>query len=174
MPVDPRISIRPYRLSDASAVHDAAMESVRDVRPFMPWCRWDLTQQDLREWIETQIVAFAAHTAYEFAIVSTDDRYLGGCGLNQIDVVNGRANLGYWVRSSATGSGVATAAIRALVQWGFENTELIRLELVVSTRNVASLRAADKSGAHREGVQLKRLLLHGEEHDAVMFSFTRA
>ncbi|HEX9142703.1 MAG TPA: GNAT family protein, partial [Candidatus Binatia bacterium] len=100
-------------------------------------------------------------------------RFLGGCGLNQIEEENHRANLGYWVRSSAIGRGVATAAVRQLVQWAFNNTSLVRLEVVVSTQNAASLRVAEKSGASSEGVLKKRLLLHGIWHDAVMLSFVR-
>jgi RimJ/RimL family protein N-acetyltransferase len=167
------VSIRPYRPSDASALYQAAMESIREVRPFMPWCRSELSEQDQRAWIDAQIAASEARTAYEFAIVSSGDRYLGGCGLNQIDVTNRRANLGYWVRSSAAGAGVATAAVQELVRWAFAATDLIRLELVISTENAASLRTAEKAGAHREGLQRNRLLLHGKAHDAAMFSFVR-
>jgi RimJ/RimL family protein N-acetyltransferase len=126
-----------------------------------------------RCWIELQVSAFEASKAFEFVILAPDGRFLGGCGLNQIDEVNHRANLGYWVRSSATGHGVATTAIRQLVQWAFNNTALVRLEVVVSTENAASLRVAEKSGAMSEGVLKKRLLLHGMWHDAVMLSFVR-
>ena len=167
------ISIRPYALDDAPALHEAAMESVWEVRPFMPWCRPDLTVDAGRRWIEAQVSAFKTGKAFEFFIVGPDSHFLGGCGLNQIDEENHRANLGYWVRSSATGRGVATAAVRQLVQWAFSNTALVRLEVVVSTQNAASLRVAEKSGALREGVLKKRLLLHGIWHDAVMLSFVR-
>jgi RimJ/RimL family protein N-acetyltransferase len=167
------ISIRPYRLDDAPALHEAAMESVWEVRPFMPWCRPDLTADAGRRWIEAQVSAFKIGKAFEFVIVGPDSRYFGGCGLNEIDEENHRANLGYWVRSSVTCHGVATAAVRQLVQWAFINTPLVRLEVVVSTQNAASLRVADKAGALREGVLKKRLLLHGIWHDAVMFSFVR-
>jgi ribosomal-protein-serine acetyltransferase len=167
------ISLRPYRLDDAVALHEAAIESVWEVRPFMPWCRPDLTVDEGRRWIEAQVSAFAAKKAFEFVILALDGRFLGGCGLNQIDEENHRANLGYWVRSSATGRGIATAAVRQLVQWAFNNTSLVRLEVVVSTQNAASLRVAEKSGALSEGVLKKRLLLHGIWHDAVMLSFVR-
>jgi RimJ/RimL family protein N-acetyltransferase len=60
-----------------------------------------------------------------------------------------------------------------LIQWAFNNTALVRLEVVVSTENAASLRVAEKSGALSEGVLKKRLLLHGMWHDAVMLSFVR-
>lgn len=167
------VSIRPYRLDDAQALHEAALESVAEVAPFMPWCRSDLTLEETRGWIDAQVPAFEARRAFEFVIQSADGRFLGGCGLNQLDAVNRRANLGYWVRSSATRRGVATAAIRQLVHWAFRNTDLVRLEVVVSTQNAPSLRTAQKSGATREGVLEKRLLLYGASHDAVMFSFVR-
>jgi RimJ/RimL family protein N-acetyltransferase len=173
MPVETNISIRPYRLDDAAALHEAAIESVSEVRPFMPWCRPDLTVDAARRWIEAQVSAFEASQAFEFVILAPAGRFLGGCGLTQIDEMNHRANLGYWVRSSATGHGVATRAIRQLVQWAFNNTALVRLEVVVSTENAASLRVAEKSGALSEGVLKKRLLLQGMWHDAVMLSFVR-
>jgi RimJ/RimL family protein N-acetyltransferase len=155
------------------ALHEAAMESVAEVRPFMPWCHHDLTLDEIRGWIDTQVAAFRARRAFEFVIVSARQAFLGGCGLNQIDDVNQRANLGYWVRSSATRRGVATAAIQHLVRWGFRNTNLVRLEVVVAHDNAGSLRAAEKAGAVREGVLRQRLLLHGTSHDAVVFSFVR-
>lgn len=139
----------------------------------MPWCHPQYSVIDSRSWIEAQVEAFQAGTAFEFAILSAGDRYLGGCGLNQIDRVNRRANLGYWVRSTATGQGVATRAVRALSDWAFEATDLVRLEVVVAVGNIASHRVAEKVGAVREGVLIRRLLLHGTLSDATMFSLTR-
>ena len=44
-------------------------------------------------------------------IERADGRILGSCGLNRLDRPNGTANLGYWVRASASGQGVATGAV---------------------------------------------------------------
>jgi hypothetical protein len=74
------------------------MESVQRVEPFMPWCYPGLTESEQRAWIEAQVTAFQTRTAFEFAIVGYAERYLGGCGLNQFDVLNRRAN---WGLSSA-------------------------------------------------------------------------
>jgi ribosomal-protein-serine acetyltransferase len=167
------ISLRPYRVEDAPALHAAALSSVAEIQPFGPWCHSGLSLADTRTWLENQIQAFAARKAFEHAIVGGDGECLGACGVNQIDETNRRANLGYWVRTSATRRGVATAAVRQLVRWAFAYTDLIRLEVIVSTRNAASLRVAEKSGAVREGILRSRLLLHGVAHDAVLFSFVR-
>ncbi len=169
----PQIAIRPYEVGDAPAVYEAAFESVREAHPFLPWCRPGIRLDEQQAWIHAQAAAFEAQAAYEFAIVSGEGAYLGGCGLNQIDHVNHRANLGYWVRTSATGRGIATVAVRLLVDWAFRHTDLARLEVIISTRNPASIRVAEKAGAAREGLLRMRLLLHGVWHDAVLFSFVR-
>ena len=144
-----------------------------ELQPWMPWCHPGYSIDDSRSWLETQVPAFEQGTAFEFAIVSADQQYLGGCGLNQIDTINQRANLGYWVRTSAARRGVATGAVRALRDWAFQHTGLIRLEVVVAVGNAQSQRVAVKAGADLEGVLKNRVLLFGVVHDATMFSFTR-
>lgn len=167
------ISIRPYQAQDAGAVFEAAMDSLAEMEPWMPWCHPALTRDDIEKWVALQITAFAEATAFEFAIVGEDDRYLGGCGVNAVDRDNLRANLGYWVRTSATGRGVATEAVRQLVRWAREKTALNRLEVVISVDNLRSLRVAEKTGALREGVLRSRIMLHGRPHDAAVFAFVR-
>jgi ribosomal-protein-serine acetyltransferase len=167
------ITIRPYRADDAPLILEAVAESFREIEPFMPWASSRYSLADAESWVTSRHHAFADGTEFDFVVVTSAGRFLGACGLNQIDPVNRRANLGYWVRSSATSRGVASEAVRMLVRWAFQNTDLIRLEIVVSNENAASLRVAEKSGAHREGILRNRLLLHGRPHEAVMFSLVR-
>jgi len=63
--------------------------------------------------------------------------------------------------------------VRLAYQWAMVNTNLIRLEILIAVGNIASQRVAEKAGAVREGTLRKRLLLHDEPHDAVMFSLIR-
>ncbi|HEY1302275.1 MAG TPA: GNAT family N-acetyltransferase [Vicinamibacterales bacterium] len=165
--------IRPYRLDDANAVYDAVRESLADLEPWMPWCHREYSIEDSRSWLETQVAAFERGTGFAFAIESIDGRYLGACGLSQLDLANARANVGYWVRSSATRHGVATGAVRLIRDWAFETTPLIRLEIVIAAGNVASHRVAVKAGATFEGTLRNRLVLRGTALDATLFSFTR-
>jgi ribosomal-protein-serine acetyltransferase len=77
------------------------------------------------------------------------------------------------VRTSATGRGVASEAVRQVADFAFRNTELVRLEIVCAVGNRRSQRVAERAGAVREGVLRDRLLLHGEAVDAIMYSLTR-
>jgi len=167
------ITIRPYRIEDAPELHEAAIESVAEIQPFMPWCHAGLTVVQARAWIQAQVAAFESWEAFEFAVIGTEGGFLGSCGVNQIDPIRHRGNLAYWVRTSATGRGVATTAIQKVVRWVFLNTDLSKLEAVISTGNAASIRAAEKAGGICDGVLRGRLWLHGTAHDAAIFSFVR-
>ena len=168
------VTIRPYRIEDAAAVLEAVQESVVEVGCWMAWCHPGYARAHATAWIATQVAAFERRTAFEFAIVGSDGRYLGGCGLNQIDSGNRRANLGYWVRSTMTRRGIATNAVGLVRRWAFANTNLIRLEIVAATGNTCSQRVAEKAGATREGILRNRLLVHECAQDAVVYSFIRS
>jgi RimJ/RimL family protein N-acetyltransferase len=168
------IRIRPYRLDDATVIWQAVRESMKELQPWMPWCHPGYAIDETRSWLSAQVQAFQHRSAFEFAITTDQGAYLGGCGLNQIDPLNQRANLGYWVRSSAASQGVATAATILTRDWGFANTDLVRIEILVAVGNVASRRVAEKSGAVYEGTLRTRLTVHGKRHDAAMYSFVRA
>ncbi len=171
---DSSCTIRFVEISDAPALFEAAMASRAELAPWMPWCHPAYSIEESREWLEEQEAERAAGTEYAFAIVDRHGEFCGGCGLNAIDTVNLRANLGYWVRTSHTRRGLATHAVGLLADWAFAHTVLNRLEIVVSTRNFPSLRVAQKAGAEREGVARARLVLDGEVHDAVVFSIVRS
>src|SRR4030043_248483 len=81
-----------------------------------------------------------------------------------------QANLGYWVRTSQTGQGVAASATLLLAKWGFETLKLTRIEILVATGNARSLRVAEKVGAKREGILRNRLIRRDKVHDGVMHS----
>src|SRR5690606_27508035 len=100
-------------------------------------------------------------------------RFLGSCGLNHIDAAVGVANLGYWVRTRATGRGVAPEAAARVVEWAFAHTDLERIETLAAAGNRRSQRVAEKIGATREGVLRRRLAVFGRFHDAVIYSLIR-
>ena len=77
------------------------------------------------------------------------------------------------MRSSAAGRGIAPAAARLAADYAFKQTALVRLEIVCAIDNLRSQRAAEKTGAVREGVLRSRLVLHGKPTDAVMYGIAR-
>ena len=165
------ILVRPYRQEDADLLYEAVRESIAEVSPWLPWCHENYSIEDSREFVGTRGKSAADGEWYSFGVFERESgRFLGGVGLNFINRVHMMANLGYWVRTSSVGRGVATSATRLAARFGFEELGLQRIEIVAAVENIASQRVAEKAGAVREGVVRKRLLIRGESQDAMMFS----
>lgn len=164
------VRIRPYSLNDVEPLHVAIVESKFELSPWMTWIHDDYSSDETRNWVHGRQGAWERNTEWCFLIVDDEDRILGSCSIHHLDFSNKLGQVGYWVRSSAVNHGVATRATRLLAQWAFRETELHRLEILVSVKNLASRRVAEKAGAIQEGVLGKRLSLNDGSHDAVLFS----
>jgi ribosomal-protein-serine acetyltransferase len=168
-----RCIIRLYQPDYAEQLHAAAVESISEVYPWMAWCHERYSLEEARQWVALQVDNAKAGKAYEFAIFDEGGCFLGGCGINQINQMNRFANLGYWIRTSAMGRGIAPAIVRRVTEYAFKETDLIRLEIVCAARNRRSQRVAEKAGAVREAVLRNRLMLSSGPSDAVMYSLLR-
>jgi len=166
-------AIRPYARADADHLFAAARESIAELEPWMPWCHPAYSIDEARAWVELTLLGRQDGTMYDFAITA-DGSYAGACGINQINAQHRVANLGYWVRTSCTGQGVAPRAVRQLLDWAFGNTNLNRVEIVAAIDNPKSQRVAEKVGAHRDAVLAQRTMVRGQPTDAVMYSVLRA
>ncbi|MGD9721521.1 MAG: GNAT family N-acetyltransferase [Pirellulales bacterium] len=173
--VEERLLLRAFCSDDAGPICEAVLESLDDFLPWLPWCHAGYSIDDTRAFLAGRGDAFENDGEYAFAMIERPgDRLVGACGLNQFDRANARANLGYWVRSSATRRGFATQATRMLARWAMPALGLQRIEIVVAQGNRASQRVAGKVGATREGVARNRLLVRGVPHDSVVFSLVPA
>jgi ribosomal-protein-serine acetyltransferase len=165
------ITLRPYRASDIDSVYEAVRESIPELSVWMSWCHPDYSIEETGAWIESQPDKREKGAEYNFAIsYNTGSLYLGGCGLDVIDRGCRIANLGYWVRTSQTNKGIATAATLLLAQFAFNELKLNRVELTIAVDNQASLRVAEKAGATREGILRNRVVKNDTPSDAVVFS----
>jgi RimJ/RimL family protein N-acetyltransferase len=121
-----------------------------------PWCHPGYSVSDCTSWLSSRSQMWSEGIEYDFVIFDTkDNTFLGGCAIDQINRKHNFATLGYWVRSSQTGKGIATAAVRLIIRLGFKTLSFTRLEIVVAVQNKASQRVAEKVGAVREGSSQK-------------------
>lgn len=168
---DGRIRIRPLTPVDADALHAAVLRSKAELSRWMPWCHANYSRADTETYLRGRAAEWANDTDYSFKIEAeaTGD-LLGGVGLNFIVRAHHFANLGYWVRTDATRQGIASAAVRLVARFGFDELKFHRLEIVAAVDNLPSQKAALKAGAHRDATLRNRLWIDNRPQDAVMFS----
>lgn len=163
--------LRPFSPGDGPGLHAAVVESVAEIGPWLPWARPGYTMMEAEAWALAAADLCRREESFELVIADADSgRLLGGCGLNRIRRDHMVANLGYWVRTSATGRGIAPRAARLLAAWGLGELGLQRVEIVAAVDNTRSRRAAEKAGAVVEGVMRNGLRIHDTPHDAVLHS----
>jgi len=168
---DGSVLLEPYRSGDVECLYQAVRESIAELSVWMPWCHADYSIEESRTWVESRAEAWEKGTEYDFVITDAKDgSFLGACSLNHINHNSRIANIGYWVRTSWTKRGVASAAVRLLAQFGLGKLKLNRIEIMVAVGNKTSQRVAEKVGARQEGILRNRIVVRDRVYDAVMFS----
>ena len=164
------VALQKYTLEDVSELYEAISVSVERVYSWLPWCHPNYTIAETEEWLKTRPQRWQEGKEYGFSIRDRKGTIVGGCGIG----VGDRpwcGNLGYWLRTGFTGKGYATSATKLVAEFGIQNLQLKRIEIVASVENVPSQKVAERANAYREGVSRNRLLIHRKFHDAVVYSF---
>ena len=167
----PNILIEKISLERIADLHEALIESSKEwfaeemiPKPDMSFEELEIATKDLLNYWEND--AFYMF----FVLDEMTKQVVGFAFLNHVSRQYQMANLGYAVRTSRTGNGIATEAAKLVARFGFEQLGFQRLEIVVHKDNLGSQKVAQKIGAVREGLLRNRLLIHGAPEDAYMHS----
>jgi RimJ/RimL family protein N-acetyltransferase len=161
---------------DAPLLKEAVDSSLDDLRQWMPWARNE--PQTLEE--KVQLLRrfrgqFDLGETFVYGLFSSDEsEVVGGSGLHT-RAGEGAFEIGYWIRSSRAGQGLATGVTAALTRVGFEVCEVDRIEIHCEPANEGSMRIPRKLG-YAEEARLRRRLYappDGEPRDVVVFSLFR-
>lgn len=166
-----QLVIRPFEPADADEFVRAAHESIETVGQWMSWCSPSFTRESALAWFASCEQDYAAERAFDMGIFcATTDQLLGGAGINQLSPHHRYGNIGYWVRQSRQGCGIARQAVALLRDFGFERLGLFRLEIVMGVGNSASEAVAIAAGATFECRARNRIFLHDQPLDANIYA----
>lgn len=160
------LTLRPWAESDAKALlkHANDPEVAKHLRDRFPQ---PYTKHDADAWIT---FCRAQTLLTRFAIVVGGEA-VGSVGLELFDDVHrGTAEIGYWVGREVWGRGIASVAVIAATQYGFEKLGLVRVQAGVFDTNPASCRVLEKAAFTREG-RLRNHVTKGDVvGDMIMYS----
>ena len=126
-----------------------------------------------QEFVRKAQESWRLEEAFVFAILDKGgERFTGCMGLHPAAAHN-RAEVGYWIGLPYWGRGLATAALRRLIQFGFEALDLNRIAAGHFPDNPASGRVMQKADMTYEG-RLRGSLFHwGEYKDEIRYAIIR-
>lgn len=163
-----RCVLRPWRTGDEPSLvaHANSRDVWLNLRDTFPH---PYTRADAEAWVE-----LASNQAQPTDLaIEVDSEAAGGVGLTlHDDVERVSAEIGYWLGQRFWNRGIATAAVRAVTEYGFEQFSLTRIYALPYAANVASHRVLEKAGYVREGLLRRSAIKDGIVLDQVLFAIT--
>ena len=128
--------------------------------------------------IETTIamlerVAAAWEHGLRFPFVITEKNTHQLAGMIEIRMEGHKAELGYVLAKEFWGKGYMNEAVRALIDWAFQQPSIYRVYATTSVENFGSQRVMEKAGMQREGL-LRKYVVHPNISDEPRDSYIYA
>lgn len=165
-----RLVLRPLRETDADALF-AIFSDAKVMRYWSapPWINhepaWSMIASDL-----AQTTTDHLRLGIELASV---EALIGTCSLFSISATCRRAEVGYGLGSSAWGKGYMNEALQSLLDYGFGELNLNRVEADIDPRNEASARTLERLGFVKEGYLRERWIVGDEVSDTAMYGLLK-
>lgn len=161
--------LRPWRIGDVESLVENANNA--NIAKFMN----DIFPHPYTKEDAEKFIAFAIkhHPVHIFAI-EVDGNAVGGIGIHfHEDVMRKNAELGYWLGQNYWGRGIATNAVKQVVDFGFKNYDINRIFGRAFGPNIASQRVLEKAGFVLEAKFKKTIFKNGEFLDEWVYAIRR-
>lgn len=160
-----------------SEAYEAVGESRTEVREWLWWAQDPLDESTYMDFIKRNTENFLNDLEWRYFIFDgATNRLVGGCSLEVLDSEGERsANVGYWVRTSCTGRGIATRTARALTDVAFTYlSEIDSVEIGMDRANLASARIPEKLGFAFVGEREKLIRAPGHTGRGLLWKMSRS
>jgi RimJ/RimL family protein N-acetyltransferase len=174
-----RLLLRAPQAGDGIALNDAVVQSIAELKPWLPWAQTAPTREESELTCRQMAVRFAQRNDLPLFIFARTangacGRLLGGTGLHRIDWSVPRFEIGYWRRSGEHGRGVISEAVGTLARFAFDHLGARRVEIRMSSDNHKSRAVAERCGFTLEGVLRQDSLdVRGRPRDTVVYARVR-
>lgn len=106
--------------------------------------------------------------------LKSNQEVIGSMSYHLIQKAHHRAELGYMIHPSHWGKGYVSEAVKALLDYAFNNVKFHSVEAIIDPLNTASANVLLKSGFVKEGHFKENFVHNGEFTDTAIYSILRS
>jgi ribosomal-protein-serine acetyltransferase len=169
----PSLKLRLVREEDAEELFLRVNQNREHLRQWMPWLDETKSASDTLNFIRRSLESATAGTQYSYALLLGGE-LVGVVAFHNIEKMNRCATMGYWLAKSKMGNGYMTTVVKALIEEGFQQLELNRIQARVATENYPSQAVCDRLGLKKEGILRQAEWLYDHFVDLTMNGVLRA
>jgi len=146
-----RLILRRFTVDDADSMF-TNWASDNEICKYMRWTRHE-NKEETKKKISRWVASYSKKSFYQWAItLKGNDEPIGAIGLFVVNEFDLCGDVGYCISKKNWGQGIATEALKAVLNFAFEIVGFNRIETYHSINNPASGRVMQKSGMVFEGL----------------------
>lgn len=167
--------IRAPLWGDGIKLNEAVIESINELKPWMPWAQTIPTVEESEAVIRRARFKYLERTDLMMLLILKDTgQLIGSSGLHRIDWQSRKFEIGYWVRTAYSGKGYVSEAVEAITNFAVQKLKANRIEIRCDSRNLRSARVAERLDYMLEGVlRNEKCAVDGSLRDTKVFSKVR-
>jgi len=166
-----RLIIRPWQRSDANEMFEYASD--HEVTRLAMWRKHTSVEESIRD-IAEAICRYEKHSWMYLGIEHRADRkFIGSVGFVEWNRTDQRAELAFALNRNYWNRGIMTEACRAVLQFGWDEMQLHRVEAKCIATNLASIAILTRLGFVPEGLRKEAAWLDHSYTDVVEWGLLR-
>ncbi|WP_347330442.1 GNAT family N-acetyltransferase [Marinimicrobium locisalis] len=164
------VSLILLQKSHAKALFQLVDNNRDFLRQWLPWVDATVALSDTEAFLEGIVEQYRSGRGPQFAVYWRS-RLCGVCGFHAFDKRRAQTgSVGYWLAEEYAGLGIMTQAVKELLEIGFKECRLNRIEIACATGNHRSRAIPQRLGFYYEGVLPERELLNGRRVDHALYT----
>jgi [ribosomal protein S5]-alanine N-acetyltransferase len=168
----PRMSLRPLRTDDASAVFQYAHDP--EVTKYTTW-NAHTTVEESRRFIEQTIAEYQRGLNAELALeLKSDKKLIGTCGLINVSAEHCRGEMVFAMAKEHWGGGMMGEALKATLTFAYGPLQLNRIFAKVDPDNMSTTLVLKRASWQFEGTLRQEVRVRGMFRDIKLYSLLKS
>ncbi len=158
-----RLTLRRMKVSDWQDMYEYSKEEC--VTKYLLWDAHKSPEQtqDYLRFLQTR---YRTGDFYDWAVIDkASGKMIGTCGFAKLSFENNSAEVGYVLNPEYWGKGIAAEALMRVMEYGFMELNIHRIEAKYIVGNDASRRVMEKCGMTFEGINRSSMYIKGDYRD---------
>lgn len=148
--INSSLSLKLRNETDAQAFFDLVNKNREEFRKWLPWVDKTVSAEDTKKFLLECQQEFKDKKAADFGVLY-EGKWVGSMGFHTIKLDHEWAEIGYWLDGDYVGKGIMTECVKSIINYGFNELHLHRIQIICDSRNVKSKAIPERLGFKQEG-----------------------
>jgi ribosomal-protein-serine acetyltransferase len=170
--IDDSTKLEMTSIKHSPFLFDAINKNRAHLSEFLPWVKNMQSINDFDNYIKNCELLYEEKKEVSFVIILNENP-VGRIGLHHLNLQNKIAAIGYWLTKEAQGKGIIHQSCKKLIDYGFNELGLNRIEIKCASENYKSQAIPEKFNFQKEGIMRQAEFVNETFLDIILYSILK-